>query len=188
MAADQVRRFTLAGNRLTLRPPPAANGNQGSLTWERQPDLVNPSAEQRKFFGFWKLVSNERRNQKNEVVASNPGQTGYIIYTPAGFMMVHMVQPKRQPFAAPQSTPAEAKAALTTYTNYFGPFIVHDRDGYVVHDQFGSASVGRNGYGPLQRFYEFSGNRLLLKPPLTDGPDGQVFQGTITWEKAARQP
>src|SRR5262249_44389757 len=98
MAADQVRRFDLTGNRITLRPPVAANGNQASRTWERLPDLPNPTAEQRRFFGFWKLVSNERRNQRGELVASNPGQTGYIIYTPAGFMMVHMMQPQRQPY------------------------------------------------------------------------------------------
>jgi hypothetical protein len=130
-------------------------------------------------------VSNERRNQRGEVVASNPGQTGYIIYTPAGFMMVHMMQPNRKKYAGPQPTAPEARAALTTYTNYFGPFYVHQDDGYLVHDQLGSANVGRNGPGPLQRFYEFTGNRLLLHPPLTDTPDGQTVQGTITWERVA---
>jgi hypothetical protein len=185
MAPDQVRHFELTGNRITLKPPPAANGNQSALTWERMPDLANPTAEQRKFFGFWKLVSNQRTNQKGEIVASNPGQTGYIIYTPAGFMMVHMVQPNRKKYAGAQATGAEAKDVLAKYTNYFGPFIVHQTDGYVVHDQYGAANVGRNGYGPLQRFYTFTGNRLLLQPPKTDTPDGQTVQGTITWEKAA---
>lgn len=185
MAPDQVRRFELTGNRITLKPPPAANGNQSALTWERMPDLASPTAEQRKFFGFWKLVSNERKNQKGEILASNPGQTGYIIYTPAGFMMVHMVQPNRRKYAGAQPTGAEAKDVLAKYTNYFGPFIVHQTDGYVVHDQFGSVNVGRNGYGPLQRFYTFTGNRLLLQPPKTDTPEGQTLQGTITWEKAA---
>lgn len=185
MAADQVRGFDLSGNRLTLKPPRAASGNQSALTWERMPDLASPTAEQRKFFGFWKLVSNERKNQKGDIVSSNPGQTGYIIYTTAGFMMVHMVQPNRKKYAGAQPTGAEAKEVLAKYTNYFGPFIVHQTDGYVVHDQYGSVNVGRNGYGPLQRFYTFTGNRLLLQPPKTDTPDGQTLQGTITWEKAS---
>jgi hypothetical protein len=183
MAADQRRAFEFAGNRLTLKPPAAANGNQTRLTWERVPDVTNASAEQRRFVGFWKLVSNERRNQKGEVLSSNPGQFGYIIYTNAGFMMVHMVQPNRKPYAGGQPTPQEARENLRTYTNYLGPFYVHQTDGYVVHDQVGSLSAGRLSPSPQQRYYEFSGNRLLLHPPKTYNPDGEVIQGTITWER-----
>jgi hypothetical protein len=182
MAVDQKRFFDLSGNRLTLKPPPAANGNQTRLTWERLPDVANITAEQRRFVGFWKLVSNERRNEKGELVASNPGQTGYIIYTSAGFMMVQMVQPNRTPYAGAQPTPTEAIQTIRTYTNYFGPFYVHEIDGYVVHDQVGTLNVGRNGPSPQQRFYQLSGKRLLLKPPPTYTPDGHTIQGTITWE------
>jgi hypothetical protein len=182
MAADQKRFFELSGNRLTLKPPAGANGNQSRLTWERMPDVPNPTAEHRRFVGFWKLISNERRNEKGEVVSSNPGQTGYIIYTPAGFMMVHMVQPNRKPFAGAEPTPPEALDAVRTYTNYFGPFYIHETDGYVVHDQVGTANVGRNGPSPQQRFYRFSGNRLMLQPPATYTPDGHTLTGTITWE------
>jgi hypothetical protein len=183
MGTDQKRAFEFSGNRLTLQPPPAASGDRTRLTWERMPDVANPTAEHRRFVGFWKLVSNERRNQKGELLSSNPGQYGYIIYTPAGFMTVHMVQPNRKPYAGAQATPQEAREALRTYTNYFGPFYIHEADGYVVHDQFGTANVGRNGPSPQQRFYRFAGNRLLLQPPPTYNPDGQIIQGTITWER-----
>jgi hypothetical protein len=182
MAADQKRFFDLSGNRLTLKPPPAANGNQTRLTWERIPEMPNLTAEHRRFLGFWKLVSNERRNEQGELAASNPGQTGYIIYTSAGFMMVQMMQPNRKPPAGAQLTPEEARLTITTYTNYFGPFYIHETDGYVVHDQVGTLNMGRNGPGPQQRFYQFSGKRLLLKPPPTYAPDGHTIQGTITWE------
>jgi hypothetical protein len=183
MAPDQKRFFEFSGNRLTLRPPPAANGNQTRLTWERIPDMPNLTAEPRRFFGFWKLVSNERRNETGELVVSNPGQKGYIIYTPAGFMMVHMMQPNRNPYAGTQPTSEEARQAIRTYTNYFGPFYVHGTDGYVVHDQVGTLNVGRNGPSPQQRFYQISGNRLVLKPPPTYAADGHTIQGTITWER-----
>lgn len=183
MPVDQKRFYEFSGNRLTLKPPAGANGNQSRITWERVPDLANPTAEQRKFFGFWKLISNERRNAKGEVLSSNPGQFGYIIYTPAGFMMVHMVQPDRKPYAAAQPTAAEARQTLRTYTNYFGPFYVHETDGYVVHDQFGSLGIGRIGPSPQQRFYRFEGRRLLLQPPPTFMPEGDTLTGTITWEK-----
>ena len=182
MAPDQKRFFEFSGKRLTLKPPPASNGNQSRLTWERIPDLPNPTAEHRRFFGFFKLVSNERRSETGELVLSNPGQTGYIIYTPAGFMMVHMMQPDRKPYSGAQPTPEEARQALRTYTNYFGPFYIHETDGYVVHDQVGTLNMGRNGPNPLQRFYQLSGTRLLLKPPATFTPDGRTVQGTITWE------
>ena len=183
MAANQQRFFELSGNRLTLKPPAGPNGNQQRLTWERIPDLTNLTAEQKKFVGFWKLISNERRGDKGELLASNPGQHGYIIYTAAGFMSVHMVQPDRKPYAGTQPTPAEARQNLRTYTNYFGPFYVHEADGYVVHDQFGSLSAGRTSPSPQQRYYRFVGNRLLLQPPKTYNPDGTTAQGTITWEK-----
>jgi hypothetical protein len=188
MATDQKRMFELADNRLTLKPPAAANGNQSRLTWERIADVANPTAEQRKFVGFWKLISNEQRNQKNEVLSSNPGQSGYIIYTRAGFMMVHMVQPNRKPYAGAQPTPQEARQNLRTYTNYFGPFYIHETDGYVVHDQFGSVSAGRTSPSPQQRFYRFVGNRLLLQPPTTYAADGSTSQGTITWERVEGNP
>jgi hypothetical protein len=183
MAPEQKRFFEFSGNRLTLKPPATANGNQSRLTWERMPDVPSLTTEQRRFLGFWKLVSNERRNENGEVVVSNPGQKGYIIYTPAGFMMVHMVQPNRNPYAGAQPTPEEARQTIRTYTNYFGPFYVHETDGYVVHDQVGTLNVGRNGPSPQQRFYQFSGNRLVLKPPPTYTPDGHTIQGTITWER-----
>ena len=182
MAPDQKRFFEFSGKRLSLKPPRASNGNQSRLTWERIPDLPNPTAEHRRFFGFFKLVSNERRNEKGELVLTNPGQRGYIIYTPAGFMMVHMMQPDRKPYSGAQPTPEEARQALRTYTNYFGPFYIHETDGYVVHDQVGTLNIGRNGPNPLQRFYQLSGTRLMLKPPATFTPDGHTVQGTISWE------
>ena len=185
MGPDLQRFYELSGSRLTLKPPAGANGNQQRLVWERVPDLPNMTAEQRKFVGFWKLISNERRNDKGEVLSSNPGQHGYIIYTAAGFMTVHMVQPRRKPYAGNQPTPEEARQNLRTYTNYFGPFYVHEADGYVVHDQYGSLSNGRTSPSPQQRYYRFVGNRLLLQPPKTYNPDNTWTQGTITWEKAA---
>jgi hypothetical protein len=184
MGAEQKRFFEFSGNRLTLKPPPGANGNQARINWERVPDVANPTAEHRRFIGFWKLVSNERRSEKGELVNANEGQTGYIIYTAAGVMMVQMVQPNRPKFAGAQPTAEEARQNMRMYTNYFGPFYIHEADKYVVHDQVGTLNPGRNGPSPQQRFYTFSGNRLILKPPLAPNAlDGQIYQGTITWER-----
>jgi hypothetical protein len=183
MARDQKRFFEFAGDKLTLQPPPAANGNKTRLTWQRMPD-VNLTAEQRKFVGFWKEISFERKDETGKVLSANPGQTGYIIYTAAAFMMVHMMQPNRKPYGAAEPTPDEALQTIRTYTNYFGPFYVHQSDGYVIHDQVGTLNMGRIGPSPQQRWYQFVGNRLVLQPPPTFQPDGHIVKGTIVWEKA----
>jgi hypothetical protein len=185
MAPDQKRFFEFAGDRLTLKPPASANGNQSRLTWQRIADMPNMTAEHRRVVGVWKLVSNQRRDENREVVSSNEGQTGYIIYTSAGFMMVHMMRPNRKPYAGSRPTSEEAKQTLNTYTNYFGPFYLHETDGYVVHDQVGTLNLGRNGPSPQQRFYRVSGNQLVLQPPPTYSADGHTLQGTITWERVS---
>lgn len=183
MGADQKRFFEMSGNRLTLKPPPGATGNQSRLTWERVPDVTTLSPAQRRFIGFWKLVSNERRNTKGQLVSSNPGQTGYIIYTASGYMMVHMMRPDRKKYAAAQPAPDEAAEALRTYTNYFGPYTLHEAERYVVHHRIGLTNPGQVG-SDAQRFYEFSGTRLMLRPPPAT-LDGQQVQGTITWERVS---
>ena len=97
-------------------------------------------------------------------------------------MLQRDAQPRAGGYSGAQPTPEEARQALRTYTNYFGPFYLHETDGYVVHDQVGTLNVGRNGPSPQQRFYQLSGKRLLLKPPATYTPDGHTVRGTITWE------
>jgi hypothetical protein len=178
---NQVRGFTMTGNRLTLRPPAAANGNQSSLTWERVPDVPNLTPTHRKLIGFWKLISSERRNAKGELVSSNPGQTGFIVYTASGHMMVHMMQPYRRRNAGGLPTPEETMAAYRSYTSYFGSYTVNESEKYLVHHLAGAINPGNVG-SDFQRFFEFSGKRLILKPPVTKNTNGEV-QSTITWER-----
>jgi hypothetical protein len=178
---NQVRGFTISGNRLTLRPPAAANGNQSSLTWERVPDLPNLTPTHRKLIGFWKLISNERRNTKGEMLSANPGQTGFIVYTASGHVMVHMMQPYRRRNAGATPTPEETMAAYRSYTSYFGPYTVNETGQYVVHHLAGATNPGLVG-SDFQRFFEFSGKRLILKPPITKNGDAEM-QTTITWER-----
>jgi hypothetical protein len=178
---NQVRGFTISGNRLTLRPPASANGNQSSLTWERVPDLPNLTPTHRKLIGFWKLISNERRNAKGELLSSSPGQTGFIVYTSSGHMMVHMMQPYRRRNAGGPPAPEETMAAYRSYTSYFGPYTVNESEQYLVHHLAGTINPGNVG-SDYQRFFEFSGKRLILKPPVTKNSNGEV-QSTITWER-----
>jgi hypothetical protein len=179
---NQVRGFTMSGNRLTLRPPTAANGNQSSLTWERVPDLPNLTPSHRRLIGFWKLISMQTRNAKGELSSSNPGWTGFIVYTASGHVMVHMMQPYRRRNVSAQPTPEETMAAYRSYTSYFGPYTVHESAQYVVHHLAGAINSGMVGTD-FQRFFEISGKRLTLKPPVTKNSSGEEVQTTITWER-----
>jgi len=179
---NQERGFTISGNRLTLRPPTSANGDQRTLTWERVPDLPNLTPTHRKLIGFWKLIAFERRNAKGELLLSYPGQTGFIVYTASGHVMVHMMQPYRRRNVGPSPTPEETMATYRSYTSYFGPYTVNESEQYVVHHlaaAFNSGQVGTD----FQRFLEFSGKRLTLKPPVTKNSDGEEVHTIIMWER-----
>lgn len=179
---NQERRFTIAGKRLTLRPPTATNGDQRILTWERVPDLPNLTPTHRRLIGFWKLMSFERRNGKDELLTSNPGQTGFIVYTASGHVMVHMMQPYRRRNVGPSPTAEETMATYRTYTSYFGSVTVDESGGYLVHHLAGALNPGLVG-ADFQRFVTFSGKRLTLMSPFTKGSDGQDTRVTITWER-----
>jgi hypothetical protein len=180
--SNQERKFTISGNRLTLQPPTAANGDQRTLIWERVPDLPNLTPTHRKLIGFWKLIALERRNTKGELLSSSPGWTGFIVYTPSGHVIVHMMQPYRRRNVGRSPTPAETMATYKGYTSYFGPFTVNESEQFVVHHlaaEFNSAPVGTD----YQRFLEFTGKRLTLKPPPTTDVNGETVQTRIIWER-----
>jgi mono/diheme cytochrome c family protein len=179
---NQERRFTIAGNRLTLMPPTAANGDQRTLTWERVPDLTNLTPTHRRLIGFWKLISLERRSAQGDVLQSYPGWTGFIVYTASGHVMVHMMQPYRRRNVGAEPTSEETMATYRSYTSYFGSYTVDEAGQYVVHHltaAFNSAPSGTD----FQRFLEFSGRRLTLKPPVAKDASGQNVYTTITWER-----
>ena len=179
---NQERGFTIDGNRLTLRPPNLANGDQRALTWERVPDLPTLTPTHRKLIGFWKLISLERRNAKGELSITNPGMTGFLVYTASGHVMVHMMDPYRRRNTGDAPTPDESMATYRTYTSYFGPYTVNEPGGYVVHHLTAAFNSGDEGTD-FQRFIEFSGRRLILKPLVTKDANGGAVQASLIWER-----
>jgi hypothetical protein len=131
--------------------------------------------------GFWKLISMERHNAKGELLSSSPGMTGFIVYTASGHMMVHLMQPYRRRNVGGAPTAEETMASYRSYMSYFGPYTVNESEKFVVHRLAGTINPGSVGTD-FQRFVEFSGKRLILKPPVTKTPNGAV-QMTITWER-----
>jgi len=186
MEAEQRRSFQMSGNQLILKTPPGSTGTQLRLIWERVPDLRQLTAEHHRFIGVWKHVGSERRTVSGQLLQSEPSaaRAGVLIYTAAGYMAVHLMDPGRKKYAGAQPTPDEALIALRSYGSaYFGPYTIHQTEGYVVHHQLGMINPGGGIGTDTLRGYELVGdNRLILKPP-EQTVNGQKVQNYVTWER-----
>lgn len=143
-----------------------------------------------RFVGTWKLVSIEQLGPKGELLSSpappafgSPNPVGFIIYDPAGHIGATIMQSGRQKYAGAQPTPEEARAALVSYTAYFGTFTVNEAEGVVTHHVQGSLNPNDTG-SDQKRFFEFSDNRLILKSPR--GATGA--QSRFIWERVPDLP
>ena len=180
--SDYRRAYEFEGNRLTLQPPTGPSGTVARLTWERVPDLADLTPEHRRFIGFWRFAKVERHDENGESIpVTNSYENGFIIYTASGHMAVHLVRPGRETYAEARPTPEEAEAAMSTYASYFGPYTIHETDGYVVHHRIGITRPNAIGTD-AQRFYELSDSLLILKPPPST-VDGRTVQSKIFWER-----
>lgn len=185
-------------DRLTLELPASAAGVTPTTVWSRLPDRDDLTSAQRRVIGFWRHVPNE-----GAAADDPPLRPGFIIYTAAGRMMVHLLDPERAAPAGGEPTAEEAQAAVGSYTSYFGPFSADEEGGYFVHHRIGhtldltdrSEAERTTGLGTdAQRFHEFAGGRMVLRFLSTAGimpapADGEAeWRGTITWERLTPAP
>ncbi len=181
--SDYQRFYTFSGNRLTLQPPAAANGDRSRLTWEKLPDLPESELTEthKRLFGFYRIESVSRQVLGGESLPANQYETAFIIYAPSGHMAVHLMRPGREPYAG-QLTPEDARAAVQTYGSYFGPFSVHEDEGYLVHHRIGNLSP-RQTYTDAQRFYELTDTHLTLLPPAGTNSEGRQVHSRLRWAR-----
>jgi hypothetical protein len=118
--------------------------------------------------GTWKLLTIERLGPDGVVLApaappafGSPNPVGFIVYDAAGYMGVTIMQSGRQKFRGAEPTPEEAKAALLSFTSYFGTFSVNEAEGTVTHHVQGSLNPNNTGTD-LKRAFELAGNRVVL--------------------------
>ncbi len=182
--SDYKRFYTFGENTLTLQPPAREDGSKTFLTWERLPDL--PESEQtethRKLIGVYRIESVTRQTTDGESVPIDQYEKAYIMYAPSGHMSVHLMRPGRSPYAGDRPTADEALAATRTYASYFGPFSVHEDEGFVVHHRIGSENPAGTGTD-AKRFYELNDTHLTLKPPVQSDSQGRQLQTALRWAR-----
>ena len=76
--------------------------------------------------------------------------------------------------------PVIAVGAVQTYGSYFGPFSVHEEEGYLLHERIGNLNPGE--ITDAQRFFELNDTTLILRPP-PRVIDGREVKAAITWER-----
>ena len=142
------------------------------------------------FVGNWELVRRERIAADGELLPmpdppapGAAGEVGYIMYDAAGYMGVVILPPGRPVWAGDEPTGAEAVGQLGTYTSYFGTFTVNAAEGYVTHHLQGNVRPP-DAANNNQRFYEFSGDQLILMPP----PDDSGVKRRIIWRRVPDLP
>lgn len=134
-----------------------------------------------KIIGTYRLVTTEVKDASGKWSQTpNFNSIGYITYSDAGYMAVHIMPKDRPPFAGAQPTPEEAQNAIRGYAAYYGPFTVHEKAGLVIHSRAGKLNPG----GPVdyRRYYEFVGNRLILIPADDGRPKDQETR-RLLWER-----
>jgi hypothetical protein len=141
--------------------------------------------EKKKFIGTWKLVSFDMQHPDGQrTYPLGKDAAGIIMYDANGRMSVQIMRPDRPEFASDEQlggTPAEIKTAFEGFVSYFGAYEVNQEEGTVTHHVKGC--LFPNWVGKAQkRFFEFSGNRLILSTPPVLW-DGQQVTGALTWER-----
>jgi len=139
------------------------------------------------FVGTWKLISFELCRADGTVsypLGQNPA--GMIMYDIHGYMSGHVMRRDRMSFASGdplQGSAEETRTAFQGYMAYCGTYDVNESKRTIAHIL--ECSLFPNWGGTIQtRFFEFSGNRLLLTtPPLTLGGHQQTVRAL--WERLA---
>ncbi len=192
---DAKRFYDFASDRLILTPA-AADGSKEQASrrvlWERLPE-VPLSSEASRFVGFRQLLYTDRYTEREGRQLThgqrNEGRTGsYIIYTPTGHMMVHlMAREGRTPYIGETPTPEEALAAYRSFGGYFGRFTVHEGAAppYVVHHQEGRPRP--SAPTDAERLYQLNGAVLRLggRPRVSNS---EMTGGHLYWEMLPARP
>ena len=141
--------------------------------------------DKEKFTGAWRLISNEYLSEDGvNTYPLGREAIGQIMYDGKSNMSAQLMGARRHKFAANdwlKGTPEEIKSAFESMRCYFGTYDVDEEKKIVTHHVQGHSFP--NGMGTDNvRFYEFSGNYLILRTvPIMMA--GKKVVGKLVWEK-----
>ena len=135
--------------------------------------------------GVWRLVSSEFRTTSGKVIYPlGEDAVGLAIFTPSGYMSAQLMRPGRAAFESGDQaggTEQEIHVALQGYAAYYGQCEVDEENRVLTTRVEGSLFPNWVG-GRQVRYYEFSGQQLILKTtPIPFGDE--EFTGVLTWER-----
>jgi hypothetical protein len=129
------------------------------------------------FIGAWRLVSVEdRRADGSLTYPYGERPRGLLLYDATGRMSVQIMRSDRPPLSSNEWAEVRAeeiKSTVEGFTAFFGTYEINEAEATIIHRVEGHVlpdSVGKE----LKRHYEFSGNRLVLKPSASR---------KVTWER-----
>jgi len=138
--------------------------------------------EEQGLHGAWGLVSVETRDEKGELVRRGE-RTGYLIYSPDGYMSVSFMKEGRPVFKSGDirgGSVEEKIAAVNGYVSYAGRYTIQENT--VVHHI--EVSLFPNWVGVSQeRVVSFEGSRLTLSTQLML-VGGRQLSTHLVWERA----
>ncbi len=122
-----------------------------------------------KLIGTWKFESMKLETEKGEVIYPyGENLFGMLIYTPSGHMSALLMNPDRQRFASDDplgGTTEEIEGAYRKFDAYCGTYSIDKEKEAVTHHIEGGKFPNWVGTDQV-RYFEFSGDRLLLKATL----------------------
>jgi hypothetical protein len=155
------------------RPDPQIPNDGGDMTAEQ-------------FIGTWKLVSTDYRDMNGSQrypYGENP--VGMLIYDADGHMAVQIMRRDRPAIAAIEETSLEQiQLAFGGYTACFGTYDVNEQEGSVIH-HLEACLLPWYG-GDQKTYFEFTGNRLTLRPHAPRTIGGVVLSGSLVWARVSR--
>jgi hypothetical protein len=147
------------------------------------------------FLGFWRLHSFERKSEESSVYPFGLTPSGLLVYGNSGLMSVQLGSNPLPGFPTESAEPfdpylepaygGEAKGSswdavnsvFDSFLAYYGHYTIDSEAGTVTHHVEASnrpAFRRRN----LVRRYSFSGNLLILSPPVSN-----EMSAALVWEK-----
>src|SRR5713101_170442 len=148
---------------------------------------MDAHAAAQRLIGVWGLEAIRDRLSDGRVVDHpdfGSGPVGRLVYTESGHVSVNFMRAGRPAWEAEDApTDLERARSAAGYGAYAGRYTVHEEEGFVLHHVEVALIPNRVGRD-LKRFFSFSGELLMLRPPLVHR-NGFAIERTLVWRRVA---